>query len=315
MIVYAGRLEKPLRAAVRFRGHKPVACAPSDDFVAAEPPPDEPVRELRASDYLQNVAVLQRFYGRVVEARPISHTEPNTFRIDDPDPRPHGYHGWRRPGCAGRLDCCEQRGLQSPGCEVFPPQGAELQRLSGRGVGMPFYACLAEILRDGICANNELADRWPQYLGSAVVHEEAKKAEAHVVTGLREVAAELVPDHRVGHRWCARGAIPKHFSQCAGVHLARTLSLLGTFQTRALKVLDEAAILLERLSDGWAEYLGIPGIRKSAQERLSDVVSRLGEVSRRLFLGLASLDGQEEESRNQAHYGRNDDLLQHGDPG
>jgi hypothetical protein len=315
MIVYAGWLEAPLRAAVRFRGHEPVARAPSGDFVAPELPPDESVRELRAFDHLQNVAVLQRLYGRVVEARSISHTEPNTLRIDDPDPCPYGYHGWRRPGCAGRLDRCEQRGLQSPGCEVFTPQSSELQCLSGRGVGVPFYACLAEILRDGIHANNELADRWPQYLGPAVVHEEAKKAEADVVTGLCEVVTELVPDHGVGHGWCARRAVPEHFSQWARVHLARALSLLGTFQTRALKVLHEAAILLEGLSDGRAEYPGIPGIRKSAQERLSDVVPRLGEVFRGLFLSLASLDGQEEKSRDQAHYRRNDDLLQHGDPG
>ena len=292
-------------------GCEPFTGTPCNRAAAIELPPGESVGALWARDHAEDFVVMGGLNGWMAETRAGSHAKAGAFCVHHAYVASHGdplCDGW---GHTRSLGACQQRRVQTPGDEMLPPKGSELRGSVAGRIHLPFYGCSAEVLADHAWLHNQFTDRRSQRFGPALFEIEREEAEADVVPSLREVAAEAVTDHGLGHRRDSGRLVPEEFAKRAELHLAWTLLVIHALHPSSLEVLDQLAVLLEGLGDRGAPSLGAAFRLEMGQERLVNVVPGLREVCGRILLRLTRSERDQEQGRSQAGDGGDEDLVQH----
>jgi hypothetical protein len=109
--------------------------------------------------------------------------------------------------------------------------------------------------------------------------------------------------------------VTEEFPQSAEAGFAGLVAMPVAFESTALEILHELAVLFEGLRDGRAAGRDTPLGPKTRQEWFVNVVPRLGKVSGGVLLCLTGLEREQDQQHNQAPNCGHNDLVQHRDLG
>lgn len=293
----------------RFDPLQPIGGTPAKRAVVVQVPPGQAVGHFRTPDHPEYGSVLQRFHLAMCETGARTEAKAGSFGVSHPDVVSDSDGIGNSLNGARPLDRLKQGGIQASGEKELLAEGTESDGCFRRRVEVPLHASAAEVLCDHAWSKGEFAYGRAKDISTAVIQEGREEAETDVVARFGEMLAEPVSNQRVRYGGGSRCAMAEQLPQGTDLYFARAPTSAEAFHSTTAEVLHQLTVLFERFGNRWSPCLKTTLGLKNAQERLGDIVARLGEVLDIRFLCFTRNVAHHEQACNNTANDRQSDLL------